>query len=195
VPGLSPRASCSPPGKPDRQKTRACHFPISGAGRDARSSVCVLRASNSHHFHEPKSLRDRRLQMTGVCARRRIARLKPPPFASAQPLLIQEGSPGKSSPPNLGGAGAEATGVVTGHRGDYRPIGVVTGQPGWLQGRCIWESRLEGLGFRGEGSGINPPLRQNGRDKPAITPERSGINPHYTRTVRDKPALHQNGPG
>jgi hypothetical protein len=38
--------------------------------------------------------------------------LKPPPFASAQPLLIQEGSHRKSSPPWLRRGGAPATGVV-----------------------------------------------------------------------------------
>ena len=38
--------------------------------------------------------------------------LKPPPFASAQPLLIQEGSPRKSSPPWIRRGGAPATGVV-----------------------------------------------------------------------------------
>ena len=42
----------------------------------------------------------------------RIAHLKPPPFASAQPLLIQEGSPRKSSPPWIRRGGAPATGVV-----------------------------------------------------------------------------------
>ena len=38
--------------------------------------------------------------------------LKPPPFASAQPLLIQEGSPGKAPLLGLRRGGAPATGVV-----------------------------------------------------------------------------------
>jgi serine/threonine protein kinase len=57
------------------------------------------------------SVSDRRLEVVHWHALR-IAHLKPPLFASAQPLLIQEGSPRKSSPPWIRRGGALATGVV-----------------------------------------------------------------------------------